>query len=184
MADRSLLFSPAPYHVLSYGTLLGTQFFHTFINSITSFKVLERPQFAILQRAVFPGYFGIQAVVPVVLALTYPGGRGRLSALPQGISGVLHPTNRWGVLVPLTTAFVTGLANLVYFLPETNKVTAQRRQQEVKDGKQSWDKTPQSEEMTALNKKFGKLHGISSLLNLFTFIVTVVYGVHLSSRIE
>lgn len=181
MPEGSLLFSPAPYHVLSYatshskpnldrdannlstysyGALLGTQFFHvsvtrwymivrccgsmlciaggtilttyqTFINSITSFKVLERRQFAILQRAVFPAYFGIQTVAPVVLALTYPGGAGRVAALPQGINGVLHPANRWGVLVPLTAVFVTGLANWVYFLPETNKVTALRRQQGI-----------------------------------------------------
>ncbi len=101
----------------------------TFINSIISFKVLQRPQFGILQRAVFPAYFGIQVAAPVALAITYPGGGGRLAVLPQGISGVLHPANRWGVLVPLTAAFVTGLTNLVYFLPETNKVTAQRRQQ-------------------------------------------------------
>ncbi|KAI0542256.1 hypothetical protein GGR58DRAFT_301595 [Xylaria digitata] len=182
MSETSLLFSPAPYHVLSYGALLGTQFFHTFINSIISFKTLQRPHFGILQRAVFPAYFGIQTAAPVVLAITYPGG-GRLAALPQGISGVLHPANRWGVLVPLATAFVTGLTNLVYFLPETNKVTALRKQQEVKDGKQSRDKTTQSPEMKVLNKKFGKLHGYSSLFNLVTFIVTVVYGVHLSARI-
>ncbi|KAI3336692.1 hypothetical protein HD806DRAFT_14800 [Xylariaceae sp. AK1471] len=184
MPEGSLLSSPAPYHVLSYGALLGSQFFHTFINSITSFKVLERSQFAILQRAVFPAYFGIQTAAPVVLALTYPGGGGRLAGLPQGLAGVLHPANRWGVLVPLTAAFATGLINLVYFLPETNKVTAKRKQQEVKDGKRNWDKTPQSKEMKALNKKFGKLHGYSSLFNLVTFIATVVYGVHLSARIE
>ncbi|KAI0907967.1 hypothetical protein F4823DRAFT_625938 [Ustulina deusta] len=183
MPEGSLLFSPAPYHVLSYGALLGTQFFHTFINSIISFKALQRPQFGILQRAVFPAYFGIQVAAPVALAITYPGGGGRLAVLPQGISGVLHPANRWGVLVPLTAAFVTGLTNLVYFLPETNKVTAQRRQQEVKDGKQSRDKTTQSKELKTLNKKFGKLHGYSSLFNLITFIATVVYGVHLSARI-
>ncbi|KAI0528067.1 hypothetical protein F5B22DRAFT_17902 [Xylaria bambusicola] len=183
MPERSLLFSPAPYHVLSYGALLGTQFFHTFLNSIISFKVLQRPQFAILQRAVFPAYFGIQTVAPVVLALTYPGGAGRLAALPQGISGVLHPANRWGVLAPLTAAFVTGLANWAYFLPETNKITAQRREQEVKDGKQSWEKTTHSKDMKALNKKFAKIHGYSSLFNLVTFIATVVYGVHLSARI-
>ncbi|KAI0456114.1 hypothetical protein F5B21DRAFT_160702 [Xylaria acuta] len=195
MPEGSLFFSPAPYHVLSYdafpnptsnrssrdandlstcsyGALLGTQFFH----------VLERPQFAILQRAVFPAYFGIQTAAPVVLALTYPGGAGRVAPLPQGISGVLHPANRWGVLVPLTAAFVTGLANLVYFLPETNKVTAQRRQQETKDGKR--DKSPPSKDMKALNKKFGKLHGYSSLFNLVTFIATLVYGVNLAARIE
>ncbi|KAI0118776.1 hypothetical protein GGR51DRAFT_132252 [Nemania sp. FL0031] len=180
MPEGSLLFSPAPYHVLSYGALLGTQFFHTFINSITAFKVLDRPQFGILQRAVFPAYFGIQAVAPVVLALTYPGGAGRAATLPRGVTGVLHPANRWGVLVPLVAAFVTGLTNWVYFLPETNKVTALRRQQETKDTK---DGTPKSKDMKALNKRFGKLHGYSSLFNLVTFIATVVYGVHLSARI-
>ncbi|KAI1126668.1 hypothetical protein F5Y10DRAFT_206813 [Nemania abortiva] len=180
MSDGSLLSSPAPYHVLSYGALLGTQFFHTFINSITAFKVLERQQFGVLQRAVFPAYFGIQTVAPVVLALTYPGGAGRVAALPRGIRGVLHPANRWGVLVPLAAVFVTGLTNWAYFLPETNKITALRRQKETKDGK---NETPQSKDMKALNKKFGKVHGYSSLFNLVTFIATVVYGVHLSARI-
>jgi hypothetical protein len=55
---------------------------------------------------------------------------------------------------------------------------------EKKDGKRSWDKPPHSQEMLALNKKFGKLHGISSLLNLATFIAALVYGVTLSSRIQ
>ncbi|KAI0476800.1 hypothetical protein F4859DRAFT_514132 [Xylaria cf. heliscus] len=184
MPERTLLFSPAPYHVLSYGALLGTQFFHTFVNSITAFKVLERPQFGILQRAVFPAYFGIQTATPIILALTYPGRAGRVAAVPQGISGVLHPANRWGVLVPLTAAFVTGLVNLVYLLPETNKVTAQRKQQETKDSKRSKDKASSSKDLKALNKKFGKLHGYSSLFNLVTFVATVAYGVQLSARIN
>ncbi|KAI1195612.1 hypothetical protein F5X97DRAFT_326392 [Nemania serpens] len=184
MPEGPVLFSPAPYHILSYGTLLGTQFFHTFINSVTSFKVLDRPHFGVLQRAVFPAYFGIQTAAPVILALTYPGRAGRFLALPQGISGVLHPTNRWGVLVPLTVAFVTGLTNLVYFLPATNKISAQQKQHETKDSKQRRDKSSQSKEIKALNKKFGKIHGYSTLFNLATFVATVIYGVHLSARIE
>ena len=38
--------------------------------------------------------------------------------------------------------------------------------------------------MAALNKRFGKLHGISSLLNLVTLISTVVYGFHLSAAFD
>jgi hypothetical protein len=38
--------------------------------------------------------------------------------------------------------------------------------------------------MVALNKSFSMLHGISSLLNLATFVATVVYGVTLSSRLS
>ncbi|RYP83225.1 hypothetical protein DL769_001421 [Monosporascus sp. CRB-8-3] len=209
MSDRSLLFSPAPYHILSYGTLLGTQVFHTFINATTSLRVLERPQFAILQRNLFPWYFGIQTVMPVVLAVTYPGNRTPLGALEggsafadRGLAGVLGTANRWTVLAPLVTACVTGLINWAYLLPETNKVIAKRRLQvlgpalgllltarrlfaspsvEKKDGKRSYDAPPHSEEMAALNKKFGQVHGISSLLNLVTLVSTVAYGFSLSA---
>jgi hypothetical protein len=38
--------------------------------------------------------------------------------------------------------------------------------------------------MLALNKKFGRVHGISSLVNLVSFIATVYYGVVLSKRLE
>jgi hypothetical protein len=55
---------------------------------------------------------------------------------------------------------------------------------EKKDGKRSWDAAPHSQEMVALNKEFGQLHGISSLLNVITFIATVTYGFTLSTRIQ
>ena len=55
---------------------------------------------------------------------------------------------------------------------------------ERKDGKKSYDAPPHSQEMTALNKEFSKLHGISSLLNLGTFIGAVAYGFTLASRLE
>ncbi|RYP25399.1 hypothetical protein DL767_008421 [Monosporascus sp. MG133] len=214
MSDRSLLFSPAPYHILSYGTLLGTQVFHTFINATTSLRVLQRPQFAILQRNLFPWYFGIQTVVPVVLAVTYPGNRTLLGALEggsafadRGLAGALAAANRWTVLAPLATVCVTGLINWAYLLPETNKITARRSLQvvwnpilavgsrfangtvfvcrppsaEKKDGKRSYDAPPHSEEMAALNKKFGQVHGMSALLNLVTIVSTVVYGFSLSA---
>ncbi|KAI4865887.1 hypothetical protein F4820DRAFT_277857 [Hypoxylon rubiginosum] len=186
MSEGPILFSPAPYHILSYGTLLGTQVFHTFINSVASFKVLERPQFAILQRAVFPFYFGIQTAAPVLLALTYPGRTNILRGIdtPSSLAGVFHSSNRWGVLVPLGTILVTGIVNLAYLLPETNKITALRRQQEKKDGKASYDAAPPSKDMAALNKKFGQLHGISSLLNIVTLVATVAYGINLSSRLD
>lgn len=38
--------------------------------------------------------------------------------------------------------------------------------------------------MLALNKRFGKLHGISSVLNLASFIMALVYGVALSGRLS
>lgn len=55
---------------------------------------------------------------------------------------------------------------------------------EKKDGKKSWDSPPHSQEMQALNKQFGILHGVSSFLNLGTFIGSLVYGVTLSKRLS
>jgi hypothetical protein len=37
--------------------------------------------------------------------------------------------------------------------------------------------------MAALNKRFGMLHGVSSLLNLGALVAAVAYGVTLSSRL-
>lgn len=54
---------------------------------------------------------------------------------------------------------------------------------ERKDGKKSYDAGPHSQEMQALNKKFSMLHGVSSLLNLGSFIGAVAYGVTLASRL-
>ncbi|KAF7532059.1 hypothetical protein G7054_g8336 [Neopestalotiopsis clavispora] len=177
----SIFWTPGPYHILSYGTLLGTQVFHTFINATAAFKTLERPQFAVLQKALFPAYFGMQTVLPVAITLTYPGG---LMAAPGGIRGaLLDEANRWSVAVPLATIFVTGLVNWAYCLPVTNSITDKRRAQEKKDGKKSWDPAPHSQEMQSLNKQFGKIHGISSLLNLVTLIATITYGFTLSTRI-
>ncbi|KAK3302049.1 uncharacterized protein B0T15DRAFT_403975 [Chaetomium strumarium] len=168
------LLSPAPYHVLSYGTLLGTTFFHTFVGGIVSFQVLPRPQFAALMAKIFPVYFTMQTALPAVMAITYPAG---------GVSGVLDPSNRWRVLAPIAGAFLCALGNLAVVGPATTRVMDERRQQEKKDGKKSYDAPPHSQEMVALNKQFSMLHGISSLLNLGTFVAAVVYGVSLSSRL-
>ncbi|ERT00771.1 uncharacterized protein SPSK_07924 [Sporothrix schenckii 1099-18] len=181
MPETSILLKPAPYHVLSYGTLLGTTFFHSFVNGIVQFKTLPRPQFSALQARLFPIYFGIQSAVPLVLAITYPGGGPNHDS--AGITGLLQTSNRWGFLVPIATICATGLVNLLVLLPATTKVMAERYSQERKDGKKSYDSAPHSQEMLALNKKFGKLHGISTLLNLTSFIMAVVYGVALSGRI-
>ncbi|KAL8361966.1 hypothetical protein RB601_007660 [Gaeumannomyces tritici] len=185
MSDRSIIFSPAPYHIISYGTLLGTTFFHSFVNGIAMFKVLPRPQFSVVQQKLFPIYFSMQTVLPVALAVTWPGSSSSaLAATPAGLPGVLHEAGRWAVLAPLGAMFATGLLNLVVLLPATTGCMAERRAQEKKDGKRSWDPAPHSEEMLALNKRFGKLHGVSSLLNLTTFIATVVYGFTLAKLIQ
>jgi hypothetical protein len=60
----------------------------------------------------------------------------------------------------------------------------ERKHQETRDGKKSYDPPPHSKEMIALNKKFGRLHGLSSLVNLVTLGATIFYGVVLSKKLE
>ena len=156
----------------------------------------------------FPVYFAMQSALPVLLALTYPGS-GHPFGARAGLAGVLARGNRWSVLAPLVGAWLCAVVNWGVVGPVTTGVMEKRRVQgmflflflfvfggvgelladrwvwwtEKKDGKKSYDAPPHSQEMVALNKRFGMLHGVSSLLNLGTLVATVVYGVTLSSRL-
>ncbi|KAK8143965.1 hypothetical protein G3M48_006509 [Beauveria asiatica] len=177
----SIITSPAPYHILAYGTLLGTSFFHTFVNSPILFKNVERPVFSAIQSKEFPIYFSLQTALPAILGLTFPGST--LLATPNGLYTLFHESNRWGSLVPIAIMFVSGALNLAVLLPASKEVMKQRQGQVKRDGKQWYEEGPHSDEMKALSKRFGILHGISSLLNLAVFIGSVTYGFTLAARI-
>lgn len=150
----------------------------SFVGGIVSFRALPRPQFAVLQSRLFPIYFSLQTTLPVLMALTYP------STLPtNSYTDILNPSLGSTVLYPLLTVFVSSFLNLAIVGPATTKVMRERKGQESRDGKKSYDAPPHSKEMVALNKKFGKLHGASSLLNLACFLATIWYGVGLSARL-
>ncbi|KAF7718435.1 Uncharacterized protein PECH_005916 [Penicillium ucsense] len=170
---------PRPYHVLSYGTLLGTQVFQSFVGGIVAFRALPRPQFATLQTAIFPVYFSMQTALPIVVALT-ASKQGQALGLP----GLLAPENRMNTLLPMATVAITGLINMFVLRPLTVKTMRERKHQETRDGKKSYDAPPHSKEMMALNKKFGRIHGLSSMVNMVSFIATVWYGAILSKRLE
>ncbi|KAJ5235348.1 uncharacterized protein N7469_004516 [Penicillium citrinum] len=169
---------PRPYHILSYGTLLGSQFFQSFVGGIVAFRALPRPQFASLQTAIFPVYFSMQTALPVVVALTASRGGQAL-----GLSGLVAPENRLNTFLPMATVAVTGLINMFVLRPLTVNIMRERKHQETRDGKRSYDPAPHSKEMVALNKRFGRLHGMSSLVNMVSFIATVYYGAVLSKRL-
>ncbi|KAE8148709.1 hypothetical protein BDV25DRAFT_12599 [Aspergillus avenaceus] len=168
---------PRPYHILSYGTLLGVQVYQTFVSGIVAFRALPRPQFASLQTATFPIYFSLQTALPVLVALTASQNGQAL-----GISGLLDSSNR-STLIPMATAAVTGLVNMTVLRPLTVNIMRERKHQETRDGKKSYDAGPHSKEMLALNKKFGRLHGLSSLINMVCLGATVYYGAKLSKRL-
>lgn len=55
---------------------------------------------------------------------------------------------------------------------------------ETRDGKKSYDAGPHSREMQALNRRFGRMHGVSSLLNMAGSLATVWYGMVLAERLQ
>ncbi|KAF2503181.1 hypothetical protein BU16DRAFT_449306 [Lophium mytilinum] len=170
MSSLSALTKPEPYHLLSYGTLLGSTLFQSFVGGIIAFRVLPRPQFSVLQSHIFPVYFTMQTALPVALALTYSGG-------PKVLAQQTLPASLIGTMI------VTGVINWVWIGPATTQCMKERKHQETRDGKKSYDAGPHSTEMQQLNKRFGTLHGVSSLLNLFAFISTIWYGFVLGERL-
>ncbi|KAF2477061.1 uncharacterized protein BDR25DRAFT_208477 [Lindgomyces ingoldianus] len=172
MASLSSFQNPAAYHLLSYGTLLSSTLFQSFIGGIIAFHILPRPQFSTLQKHTFPVYFILQSVCPVLMALTYPSGS--VALLPNQHA---QNTDDRLAFTLMTTILITGLANMLYVGPQTTRVMGLRKHQETKDRKRSVDKGPHSKEMQALNKRFGMLHGVSSLVNLVGFLGMCWYGV-------
>ncbi|KLJ05751.1 hypothetical protein EMPG_10791 [Blastomyces silverae] len=174
----------APVHILSYGTLLGAQVYQTFVGGIIAYRTLPRPQFSTLQASIIPVYFSIQAALPVVVALTYPGTKTFVGRGPSSLSGVFAEDQRTTTLLPLVTMFVAGLTNRLVLGPMTAKIMRQRRHQETIDGKKSYDPAPHSKEMLRLNKSFARVHGICSLVSLLSLSSAVYYGVVLANRLE
>ncbi|KAF1948969.1 hypothetical protein CC80DRAFT_520820 [Byssothecium circinans] len=186
MASLSSFKNPAAYHVLSYGTLLGSTLFQSFISGIIAFRVLPRPQFSTLQKHTFPAYFLLQTVTPALMILTYPSFTTRLN--PLSPSPPLSPVGTSGhdklALTLIATMLTTGVVNMLYVGPQTTRVMERRKHQETMDGKKSYDKGEHSEEMKRLNREFGVLHGVSSLVNLVGFLGMVWYGVLLGEGLR
>ncbi|KAF7196421.1 Xanthocillin biosynthesis cluster protein D [Pseudocercospora fuligena] len=188
MPGTQSLFDPKNYHILTYGTLLGSNLFQTFLAGPLAFKALPRPSFSTLQQAIFPPYFTFQTALPLVLALTWPGEKlaqagGAVARRHAGPYGLLEEENRWIALLPIVIMFGTSLLNLVALGPATTKVMKERKHQETRDGKRYYEPGPKSEAMQKLNKSFAWLHGASSLSNVVGLGAMLVYGFTLAEKI-
>lgn len=122
------------YHILSYGSFLGATLFQSFIGGVVAFKVLPRAQFSTLQKATFPVFFALQSVLGLALMVTYPGekllGVGNQYIRENvGFSGLLADSNRWSILAPLATIFVTSVLNALIIGPATTKTMKERHHQ-------------------------------------------------------
>ncbi|KAH7382202.1 hypothetical protein BKA66DRAFT_463986 [Pyrenochaeta sp. MPI-SDFR-AT-0127] len=175
MSSLSSFKSPATYHLLSYGTLLGSTLFQSFISGVVAFRVLPRPQFSTLQKHTFPIYFTLQTLTPIAMLFTYPSGASSLVPILSSSSKIQTSTDKLSAWL-IGTMFVTALVNWAYVGPQTTKIMGLRKHQETRDGKKSYDAGPHSKEMQELNKRFGILHGVSTLINLGGLGAMIWYG--------
>ncbi|KXX80971.1 hypothetical protein MMYC01_203888 [Madurella mycetomatis] len=101
--------SLAPYHLLLYSTLLGTEIFQTFVNTKVCFDALPRSAFTTLQKRIFPIYFRGQAVLLLLSAVTFP---------PHGLPSLTRQMADW---IPYAVAGTTSLLNLFLYEPKTRR---------------------------------------------------------------
>jgi hypothetical protein len=66
----STLDNLAPYHMISYSTLLGTTLYQTFVVTKVGYQALPISAFTTLQKRLFPIYFRSQSLLLLCTALT------------------------------------------------------------------------------------------------------------------
>lgn len=126
--------NPKAYHIVSYGLLLGSTFFQSFIAGPVAFKAIPRSAFAQLQTHVTPVFFALQSALPVLMAMTFPGERiasAGATAIRQdsGLFGLLQPKHLWSAAVPIAIMLGTALINLAALGPLTTKTMRERKHQ-------------------------------------------------------
>lgn len=163
-------------YILGYGWLMGMSIWVTFIGGVIAFKTLPRQQFGALQHRTFPWYFNISILLSSGLLLLWT------KAHPHVIANLANPR-----LADVAQAYALGtviasqLANQTVIGPMTSKTMFQRHKLEKQEGK-SYNEPGVSAEMRALNSKFSRLHGISSLLNLAANISLIFHGLWVGTK--
>jgi hypothetical protein len=103
----STLANLAPYHFLSYGTLLGTTLYQSFIVTKVCYQALPMSSFTTLQKRIFPIYFRTQTALLILTALTLP---------PYGPVSLVKKKRDW---IPLAFATSMAMLNLIVYGPRT-----------------------------------------------------------------
>jgi hypothetical protein len=117
LTGLSPLFKLAPYHLLSYGTLLGTTLYQTFVVTKVCYQALPMSAFTTLQKRVFPLYFQIHTSLLILTALTLP---------PYGPVSLIQKKKDW---MPLAFATTMAMFNLVKWGPRTQTAMIDRTHQ-------------------------------------------------------
>ncbi|KAK3407487.1 hypothetical protein EUGRSUZ_K03533 [Eucalyptus grandis] len=168
-------------HLLGFATAWGAALWVTFIGGIIMFKNLPRHQFGNLQSKMFPAYFTMVGVCCAMSVASF---------------GYLHPwkssssTEKYQ-LGFLLSAFAFNLTNLFVFTPMTIEMMKQRHKVEKEENignEVGWSKNVEvakvNPKLAAMNKKFGMIHGLSSLANIMAFGSLAIHSWYLASKIN
>ena len=110
----STLINLAPYHLLGFSALLGTEIYQTFFMTKVCYQALPISAFTTLQKKVFPLYFSLQGFLVAFTIATYP---------PYGIASLSNS------LVDLSLLSFTGvmsLLNIFLYGPRTTSAMVER----------------------------------------------------------
>lgn len=160
-------------HLLFLGTFTGAAVYTSFFAGILMFKNLPRQTFGRLQSKLFPVYFWILVTTALAafgtLAASTPGGAPAAAATFGGRA--------------LLAAAAASLANAVWLEPRATEVMFERYAIENRYPGGAERSPEDAAKTTALGKKFGALHGASSLANLVALCAVVAYTWQLAGRL-
>lgn len=167
-------------HLLSFATAWGTSLWVTFIGGIIMFKHLPRHQFGNLQSKMFPAYFSLVAVCAAIcvsgFALLHPWRASTFADKSQ--------------IVCLTFSLVSTLSNILVFTPMTMQTMRERHKVEREESighevglSKNKEAAKRNPKLAELNRKFGMIHGLSSLANLFSFGGFAVHSWYLAGKL-
>ncbi|GJN05114.1 hypothetical protein PR202_ga22719 [Eleusine coracana subsp. coracana] len=168
-------------HLLSFAAAWGAGLWVTFIGGIVMFKYLPRHQFGSLQGNMFPAYFMLISVC---------------SAISVAAFAYLHPWETASTLERyqlglLISALGFDLSNLLVFTPMTVEMMMKRHKMEKDLGigsevgySRNAEMAKKSPALAAMNRKFGMIHGLSSLANILAFGSLAMHSWYLASKLD
>ncbi|KAJ3777602.1 hypothetical protein FB446DRAFT_805028 [Lentinula raphanica] len=192
------LFSSNGLYMILYSWLFGMSLWITFFGGVIAFKtlreaepfrslilnstsslnvlVIARQQFGNLQHKTFPIYFLISLGLVSSLLLIWT------SAHPDVLTYWNRPLVADVLQVYiLSSVLIAQGANHFVIGPMTSSTMFERHRLEKEEGK-AYNEPGVSDAMKALNRRFGSLHGISSLLNLSAVLAIGFHGLWIGNN--
>ncbi|THU67829.1 hypothetical protein C4D60_Mb05t28790 [Musa balbisiana] len=168
-------------HLLAFATAWGAALWVTFIGGIIMFKNLPRHQFGNLQSKMFPAYFMVVSVCAAVSVAAF-------AYLHLWRSASSIDKYQLGFLL---SALGFDLSNLIVFTPMTIEMMKKRHkvERDLSIGEEiGWSKNMEvaktNPQLAAMNKKFGMIHGLSSLANIMAFGSLAMHSWYLAGKIQ